>query len=113
MQPATATHTASSVSDSQVEARKWAQSYLNTRLNAKQADVSSNMQTFTVPVIDISRTFSGGELGESEVLEEKKIVAAKIREACTGSGYVIHSLLGIRPYSIEYQPPRGQLTSHV
>lgn len=64
---------------SQTEAREWAQKYLNARLNTKS---DAPNKAFTVPVIDISSSFS-------DSLSDKRAVAAQIRDACTNSGYVI------------------------
>ena len=72
----------SSANVAQNEARQWAQKYLNNRLNTK-TDAPS--RPFTVPVIDISSTFSGS-------LQNKQAVASQIRDACTNSGYPSHSL---------------------
>lgn len=61
----------------QGEAKAAAQAYLRERLTTKSA---ASSKPFTVPVIDIGKTFSSS-------LAEKQIVAAQIRDACTNSGY--------------------------
>jgi isopenicillin N synthase-like dioxygenase len=60
------------------EARQAAQTYLNTRL----ANGFGNKQSrrFTVPEINISSSFSPS-------LDDRKAVAAQIRDACTNSGF--------------------------
>lgn len=60
------------------EAREAAQNYLNQRLNSG-AGVNSTTN-FTVPTIDITSSFSPND-------DDRKACAAKIREACTSSGF--------------------------
>jgi isopenicillin N synthase-like dioxygenase len=68
----------STLSTTQQEARQGAQTYLDGRL--QQKDANSSQELFTIPVIDISSTFDAP-------LEERKAVAAQIRAACTNSGF--------------------------
>ncbi|KAL5426216.1 hypothetical protein PMIN04_002112 [Paraphaeosphaeria minitans] len=80
-----ATATVQPITDGSVtkhEARSTAHGYLQSRLAAK--DTTSDTG-FTIPVIDLTPSFS-------ESLEDRKSVAAQIREACTTSGffYVTH-----------------------
>lgn len=67
-----------SYSSTQSEARQAAQQYLNSRL-ANGAS-SNSQKPFTVPEINIAPSFS-------ELLEDRKAVAAQIHEACTTSGF--------------------------
>lgn len=60
-----------------LEARKGVQSYLQGRVGNKS---SSSAKPFTVPVIDLTRSFSSN-------LEDRKAVAAQIRDACENSGF--------------------------
>lgn len=64
------------------EAHSGAHGYLQSRLAAK--DTISDAE-FTIPIIDLTPSFS-------ESLDDRKAVAAQIREACTTSGffYVTH-----------------------
>ena len=59
------------------EARMGAAAYLQSRLAAKD---DSSDKHFTIPVIDLTRSFSGS-------LADRQAVAAQIREACTTSGF--------------------------
>lgn len=61
------------------EARRAAQDYLNRRL-AGGAGATPSCRGFTVPEIDISRSFSTN-------LNDRKAIAAQIREACSHSGF--------------------------
>ncbi|KAF7190182.1 2-oxoglutarate-Fe(II) type oxidoreductase hxnY [Pseudocercospora fuligena] len=60
------------------EARQAAQQYLNTRLASGAGAKLS--RAFTVPEINISRSFSDN-------LDDRKAVAKEIHEACTSSGF--------------------------
>lgn len=62
-----------------------AYSYLQTRLSHTAAKPSGD---FTIPIIDISSTFSGS-------LADRQAVAAKIRHACTTSGFFYITAHGI------------------
>lgn len=66
-------------SSTQNEARQAAQAYLNSRLASNGVHAESQ-KPFTVPVIDISSSFSPS-------LEDRKAVAAEIHDACTNSGF--------------------------
>lgn len=63
----------------QSEARKAAQEYLKSRLTAGKAGGAAS-EDFTVPNIDINPSFSLN-------VEDRKLVAAQIRAACTNSGF--------------------------
>ncbi|GAB7356170.1 hypothetical protein MBLNU459_g6761t1 [Dothideomycetes sp. NU459] len=77
MAPIATTPAAPPASVTHGEAKSAAQEYLRQRLTTK-SNVSS--RPFTVPVIDISSTFSSS-------LADKQAVAAQIRDACTNSGF--------------------------
>ncbi|KAI5370729.1 Putative oxoglutarate/iron-dependent dioxygenase, non-hem dioxygenase domain-containing protein [Septoria linicola] len=64
--------------ETQNEARRAAQAYLNQRLAAGANSKSS--QPFTVPEIDIAASFSSN-------IEDRKAVALQIRHACMNSGF--------------------------
>ncbi len=69
-------------SSTQTEARQAAQAYLDSRLanGASTTTKSSQIRPFTVPELDISRSFSTS-------LEDRKAIAAQIHDACTNSGF--------------------------
>ncbi|KAK5117528.1 hypothetical protein LTR62_004950 [Meristemomyces frigidus] len=64
----------------QNEARQAAQSYLDQRLANGLTGRTSTAQPFTIPLIDISPSFSPS-------LSARKAVALQIRAACTNSGF--------------------------
>lgn len=80
------------INTAQTEARKWAQTYLNARLNTKSEGPS---KPFNVPIIEISSTFSGS-------LEDKQVVAAQIRDACTNSGYAFPYVIPSRARRVPF-----------
>ncbi|KAK5174130.1 uncharacterized protein LTR77_001210 [Saxophila tyrrhenica] len=70
-------------SSTQTEARQAAQAYLNSRLTNGTSTPSTNpgqKSPFTIPVIDISPSFSPN-------LADRKAVAAQIHAACSTSGF--------------------------
>lgn len=69
----------SSISDptTREEAHKGAAAYLQSRL-AVRPDISD--ENFEIPIIDLTPSFSPS-------LEDRKVVAAQIRKACTTSGF--------------------------
>lgn len=68
-------------SATQNEARQAAQAYLDSRLtNGLTKEKDTATKPFTVPEISIAPSFNGS-------LEERKAVAAQIRDACTNSGF--------------------------
>lgn len=60
------------------EARQAAQTYLNERLAS--GSTLTTTKPFTVPAINISRSFSSNII-------DRKVVASEIRDACTTSGF--------------------------
>lgn len=64
---------------SRKEAHREAQEYLNSRLTARRPEGIASGE-FTVPNIDIGPSFSSNQ-------EDRKLVGAQIRAACTTSGF--------------------------
>ncbi len=67
---------------SQAEGLRAAHAYINSRLaNGPQSSSIDGSVPFIIPTIDISSTFDGS-------LDDRREVAAQVRQACTTSGFV-------------------------